>query len=64
RPPTQTRTLSTADTSTLPAKNDRGPLGDLNVEPVNTSNTNRTICKYRDNDYKVIELTSSQLNDT
>lgn len=60
----ETRTLSTADTITLPAKNDGGPLGDLKVDTVNTSNTNRTIGKYRDNDDKVIEWTSSQLNDT
>ncbi|HGA1260508.1 TPA: SpaA isopeptide-forming pilin-related protein, partial [Streptococcus suis] len=61
---TETRTLSTADTITLPAKNDGGPLGDLKVDTVNTSNTNRTIGKYRDNNDKVIEWTSSQLNDT
>ncbi|HIH8055880.1 SpaA isopeptide-forming pilin-related protein [Streptococcus suis] len=60
----ETRTLSTADTITLPAKNDGGPLGDLKVDTVNTSNTNRIIGKYRDNDDKVIEWTSSQLNDT
>lgn len=60
----ETRTLSTADTITLPAKNDGGPLGDLKVDTVNTSNTNRTIGKYRDNDDKVIEWTSLQLNDT
>lgn len=60
----ETRTLSTVDTITLPAKNDGGPLGDLKVDTVNTSNTNRTIGKYRDNNDKVIEWTSSQLNDT
>ncbi|MEG3247670.1 SpaA isopeptide-forming pilin-related protein [Streptococcus suis] len=60
----ETRTLSTADTITLPAKNDGGPLGDLKVDTVNTSNTNRILGKYRDNDDKVIEWTSSQLNDT
>ncbi|WP_228376843.1 SpaA isopeptide-forming pilin-related protein, partial [Streptococcus suis] len=60
----ETRTLSTADTITLPAKNDGGPLGDLKVDTVNTSNVNRTIGKYRDGNDKVIEWTSSQLNDT
>ncbi|HFI2431346.1 TPA: SpaA isopeptide-forming pilin-related protein [Streptococcus suis] len=60
----ETRTLSTADTITLPAENDGGPLGDLKVDTVNTSNVNRTIGKYRDGNDKVIEWTSSQLNDT
>ncbi|MGQ7508673.1 SpaA isopeptide-forming pilin-related protein [Streptococcus suis] len=60
----ETRTLLTADTITLPAENDGGPLGDLKVDTVNTSNVNRTIGKYRDGNDKVIEWTSSQLNDT
>ncbi|WP_392344272.1 SpaA isopeptide-forming pilin-related protein [Streptococcus suis] len=60
----ETRTLSTADTITLPAGNDGGPLGDLKVDTVNTSNVNRTIGKYRDGNDKVIEWTSSRLNDT
>lgn len=60
----ETRTLSTADTITLPAQQDGGALGDLKVETVNTSNVNRTIGKYRDGNDKVIEWTSSQLNDT
>ncbi|WP_233486254.1 SpaA isopeptide-forming pilin-related protein [Streptococcus suis] len=60
----ETRTLSTADTITLPAENDGGPLGDLKVDTVNTSNVNRTIGKYRDGNDKVIEWTSSRLNDT
>ncbi|ATZ04516.1 hypothetical protein CVO91_11715 [Streptococcus suis] len=58
------RTLSTADTITLPAQQDGGVLGDLKVETVNTSNVNRTIGKYRDGNDRVIEWTSSQLNDT
>ncbi len=60
----ETRTLSTADTITLPAGNDGGPLGDLKVDTVNTSNVNRTIGKYSDGNDKVIEWTSSRLNDT
>ena len=60
----ETRTLSTADTITLPAQQDGGALGDLKVETVNTSNVNRTIGKYRDGNDKVIEWTSSRLNDT
>ncbi|HFI0150657.1 TPA: SpaA isopeptide-forming pilin-related protein, partial [Streptococcus suis] len=60
----ETRTLSTADTITLPAQEDGGALGDLKVETVNTSNVNRTIGKYRDGNDKVIEWTSSRLNDT
>ncbi|WP_257212216.1 SpaA isopeptide-forming pilin-related protein [Streptococcus suis] len=60
----ETRTLSTADTITLPAGNDGGPLGDLKVDTVNTSNVNRTIGKYRDGNDKVIEWKSSRLNDT
>ncbi|MCQ8265672.1 SpaA isopeptide-forming pilin-related protein [Streptococcus suis] len=60
----ETRTLSTADTITLPAQEDGGVLGDLKVETVNTSNVNRTIGKYRDGNDRVIEWTSSQLNDT
>ncbi|WP_238146573.1 SpaA isopeptide-forming pilin-related protein, partial [Streptococcus suis] len=58
----ETRTLSTADTITLPAYQDGGPLGNVKVETVNTSNDNRTIGKYRDN--KVIEWTSSRLNES